>query len=354
MKRVTKSIPVISLTIALILITPLFAYACDMDAGVNYWYQLEYEIPVTSMPPDVEATVIRPPYSRISYKATATILGEIVLKNKGDQPVYIVPNKVIYELENFRQSSTPYAQEAVTLAEQLGQDEEITPSSYEFIFADQMIAANGTFTYSTNYDMSYLMYNPQSPGGVEPPPDPFILELMLISDNQLYTVPISVTYSISPFYDENIVVLAAPVSDYIIVTDSVILGTVIGAGENSSLQDEGYENQVFGKARIQVEEWLLGDGPDVIEVGYFGSPSAHCTISTTLAQKAYFLLQSPENSQSDYYSLTDNIDGARTVLPFTQDNYELVADALLKIKGVTMNPLYWLNLPIWRVSPKLF
>jgi len=349
MRRVTNCIFAVSLTIVLILTTPIYAYACDMDIVVNYWYQLGYEIPVTSLPPTIEATVIHPPYGRSSGEQIAATLGEIVLTNKGETPVYIVPTEVVYELEAFRQLSTPYAQESVRLAEQLEQNEEIDPSSYEFIFEDRMISAGGMFTYSTRYDMSVgLMNNPQSPGGVEPPPEPSTFDLMLISDNQLYTVPITATYSISPYYDEHRVVTAAPVSDYMIVTDLVVLGTVIGAGEESTVKDGAYENQIFGKARIQVDEWLLGDGPDEIEVGYFGSPSASCTISTALAQKAYFLLQNPEDSQSNYYSLTNYAEDARTVLPFTQGNYELVADALLDTKRLVINPRYWFIFPIWQ------
>lgn len=126
-------------------------------------------------------------------------------------------------------------------------------------------------------------------------------------------------------------------SDHLILSDFVVIGEVIGAAADSRVRMDG-KAQVIGYARVRVEQWLLGDGPEEIEIGYFSeSPGADCGMGMWKSDRAYFLLKSPENSTSSRYPLTSDFEDAPTVLAVTEENTDIIEQALKEVKGVTVD-----------------
>jgi len=288
MKNQIRYFIILCLVVNLIFVSFIPTYACGpIYFYSNYWYKLDYNIANDSLPSGVTAVGTHPPYVRWTPSEDAAVLGQLEFTNENDSRAYIVPDDVL--------------------------------STFSNTFSDHVIEPNTTLTHSTLEGMRALMQNPQYLGGAEPLPPPFLYEPAIIQDNQLYTIPITVSYSVNPYYEEDPLFSITPFSYFFIDADAVVLGEVIGVGEDA-YPDEAYPDsdgnaQIYGDARIQVEEWLLGDGPAEIEVGHFVPDyGGSCYQPIEIGERAYFLLRAPNEPDSIRYQLTSNHRSFRAVL----------------------------------------
>lgn len=349
-----KSLPIIIVLTLLLSQVTHTVQACSPIFQTNYWYRLDSQIDTSALPPNVTATIEHPPYDVESH---AAILGQIKLTNKNDTPLYIVPGMVRYNLEEHHTrikeypDLSSYSQDVVHLAEQIEQNNITDLSLYEETYQAYVLEAGETYDYLPYQYIMYTVNNPQSPSGANPPPPPTTYELGLILNNQAYLVPITVTYSSNTYYDANYIVYGAPMTDYLIVTQNVVMGQVIGVGadgrknilslgnEGSAIaQDRNGNAQIVGSVRVRVDQWLMGDGPDEIEIGHFSSsPGADCGQGIFMNQQAFFLLGNPTGGEdSIQYHLTSSSEGADTVLEITLENETMLLEALQDIKGISV------------------
>ena len=345
MKQKIHYLMILCLTASLIFTQVISVYACSPIFRPNYWYRLDYDIQNKSLPTDVTAIATHPDGNiGPDVESHVPTLGQLEFTNQSGATAYIVPDDALYNVDAFRGQTSQYAMNIVALADELAQnDDTIDLTTFASSFSNNIIEPNNTVIYDTVRGLRQLMENPQSPGGVDPPPPPFLYEPVIIQNNQLFTIPITITYSINPSYDENYTIYGAPLGDYLIQTDAVVLGKAIGAaadsGANGSYPDRDGNAQIVGYARIQVESWLLGDGPDEIEVGYFSpSPGSDCGKGMWMGHSAYFLLKAPDDTTSIRYPLTSDLDDARTVLIANSENAAAIEAALEELEELVPPP----------------
>jgi len=289
MRRKIHYLIALCIVASLIFIRSIPLYACTFIPVPNYWYQLEFDIQNEALPAGVTVSPLYP-NERGFIEGYRRTLGQLEFLNKSDDSIH------------------------------LGS-----------LSADA-IDPNGTGIYDTTKDIKALMPNPQSPGGTEPPPSPFLYEFTIIQDSQHFTVPITVTYSLNPSYDEDRIILSAPLGDYLIQTEAVVLGEVIRVA--------GYSDDGGIFILVQVEEWLLGEGPEEIEIGSF-SPGYSCGIgfdNISFGEMSYFLLKTPDDVASIRYPLTRNFTGSKTVLAANSENAAAIEAALEEFVTPTSLP----------------
>ncbi|MEM7531532.1 MAG: hypothetical protein AAF639_05115 [Chloroflexota bacterium] len=331
---VSVVVSVVVSVIASIVITQVTpAYACSPDLSTNYWYWLDYDIQADSLPPSVMAVEEHDPDE---YEYRPSPIGQIHFTNESDSIVYVVPGQVLYHADAYRDRTSFYAQAIVALADALAQDEpQIDLTLFSEYFEQYILSPQDSLLYPTASSMTALMENPETPTGRTPPPQPFLYETVLIQDDQVFRVPVTITPRLNPDFIENMIVYDAPFEDYLMISDAVVLGEVVGAADDSTIVSEGDflgpdgDPQIDGYARVQVEEWLLGDGPDVIEVGYFSSGlNGNCGLVMSPGFRGYFLLRTPNEPESVRYPLTGQSLWSQTVFRETIRNTEDIETAI--------------------------
>lgn len=327
------------------------AWACLPVPATNYWYKLNYEIPTDLLPPDVEAELTYPAGG--THSTYHEVLGRVQFTNNSAYDLLIVPSDAVYRADQFRGRSGVYARFVVSVAEALDQNTpEMVSVINHYTLANRLIKVGASridhFDSAITRDLRSTLELPQSPGGAKPPPAPSEYELVLLHNNQFYRIPLTITYTLNPDYDERKIADAAPLSDYMILSNNVVLGEVIGAAPDSRLLDYSRsgvitDTYVIGRAHVAVEEWTFGEGDDENEIylGNFATPELECGGTMRVGTRGYFILKGSGSAVID----DDDTLGFGY---YTISSRDRLVFALAKSKGVLLDQIMSIFMPILR------
>lgn len=333
------------------------AWACDPPIESNYWYKLTYDISSDLLPPDIDVAITYPTYDEDVYQSA---VGRVEFINNSTHALYILPSAAIYRVDQYREHTGSYAEYIVTLHDAFDQNVPAMALAVLDTGAPNTRAvepgATG-ITYGNDSaiadDLHFTLDIPQSPGGVaEPSPAPSEYDLVLLHNDQFYRVPLTITYTLNPDYDENKILFNAPLSDRMILSDKIIKGEIIGAAPGSQLVDFSYngvvtDTYVTTVAHIAVEEWVYGEGPDEIYVGNFVEPGFSCGGEIKVGTSTYLILKetetdTPNSNDIPRFNHYGGIDQS------VGNSREQIASALLTAKGLLLDPVISIMIPLWQ------
>lgn len=256
-------------------------HACSPQYVENWWFSQSYEFDTSQLPDGIDIWV--------DYEGSD--IGRLLITNDRDE-------------EWWRLYTDEYD------ANQLRAIAKNTPRKIAEIEVDYYINAwpiwsSSSFGPSDRLDFVDLIahndwQNHDDAGGIKlPAPDPYASVLLLMSNDVLYSVPYTITYEINTIYDPHKIVPPTTLADVAIAAPSIVYGRAIGATTNSEI----YHDQVIGTAIFQVDEWIKGDGLDVIHVGYFGR-GTDCGASMSI-NNATILFLGDQYTNDSYHLIKD-------------------------------------------------
>ncbi len=213
----------------------------------NWWFKQEYTIDGTALPENLFFITTR-------YEETA--LGELVFRNGGDTPVFLLDRGPIPTTE-FRTGSR---------------------LSEEFIREHStLLEERRATTVRASIFLDAHRFNRDGEGEItQEPPPPYKTRMVMFVDRVVHVVPVTVTYHINPTYDPVIDPPPPTLAKLAISAAAVVEGTL----QLSEDQESGDTYIYQGIAEMSVRRWYKGEGPALIQVnfgmwnGEFTNPSA--------------------------------------------------------------------------------
>ena len=251
-------------------------YACSPVDVENWWYAQQYEFDRRQLPTDVDVQVV---YERSE-------IGQLVFSNQGDDDWYIVFNN--YNIDTA--SLLSFAHEMPFNGDELlarGIDSErlleiadgtpIDPVDSWIQWSGKLALIDPESARSwinQHHPEAFIPLaerkNVDDAGGItDAPPDPQQSALIFVNQNDFYAVPYTITYRINDAYEPNMIVPPTTIKDTALAANAIIRGHAPLA-DHPRVGEMLDSKSVIGPATFHVDEWIKGDGPDVIQVDEFG------------------------------------------------------------------------------------
>lgn len=141
---------------------------------------------------------------------------------------------------------------------------------------------------------------------------PELLEIIFFTETEFWKTPIRVSYELNPNYDSALLINGhTSLEDRLRHSKYVVIGTVVDASRPIRMGADHYwgstldDNYVVGAAEVKVQEWLIGNGADLIHIGPLGR-GEDCLYEAYNGVTYMFFLQDLE-LPSNAYILADNV-----------------------------------------------